>query len=282
MKKALSISCLIAFIFSLFLFSCKDKREMTVNTIEFDTINVARYHHLENDSTKPSCNIKISFVYPVKYENEEILGKLKDIFIAGFFDEDYLGMKEEDAIEKYITEYIKSYEEDARYFQFEEKEDDFHSRGKYYSYYETLSNEIKFNKANILSLQVMQSNKKGDNDTYRQYSNFVINLSTGQTLTEEDIFTEDYEKILNLIFKEKLFASNNVKNVYDLEDLGYFNIEEIAPNNNFLIGENGITYIFNKGEYSVLKSDEIIIQIPYKELSRILKEKSPISDLYSI
>lgn len=262
--------------------SCDNKRETTINNIEFDTINIARYHHLENDSTKPSCNIKIKFIYPVKFKDDEILGKVKDIFISGLFDEDYLGMQPKEAIEKYITGYIKDYEEDAKYFSFERKEEEADLKGKYYSYYESLSNEIKFNKDNLLSMQVIQSNKKGDNNTFRRYLNLVIDLSTGKTLTEEDIFNEDYEKVLNLIFKEKLFTSNNVKNVHDLEDLGYFGIDEMIPNNNFLVGEDGITYIFNKGEYSVLQTDEIIIQIPYKELSRILKEKSPISNLYSI
>lgn len=282
MKKSLSISCLVILIITATFFSCDNKRETAANKIEFDTINIARFHHLENDSTKPSCNIKINFIYPVKYENDEILGKVNDIFIAGLFDEDYLGMEPKDAMEKYITEYIKDYEEDAKYFSFERKEEEADFRGKYYSYYESLSNEIKFNKANLLSMQVMQSNKKGDNNSFRRYLNLVVDLSTGKTLTEEDIFDEDYEKVLNLIFKEKLFTSNNVKNVHDLEDLGYFGIEEIAPNNNFLIGEDGVTYIFNKGEYSVLQTDEITIQIPYNELSRILKEKSPISNLYSI
>jgi hypothetical protein len=108
----------------------------------------------------------------------------------------------------------------------------------------------------------------------------VFCLKTSSLLTEDSIFNEGYEKMLNIIFKDKLLEANAVETIDQLENLGYFGIEEIMPNNNFLVDDKGITYTFNKGEYSALQLDEINIFIPYEEITDILKENAPISALY--
>ena len=77
----------------------------------------------------------------------------------------------------------------------------------------------------------------------------------------------------------KLLQQNNVKDVSELEDLGYFGIEDIAPNHNFLIDQEGITYIFNKGESSAMSLDEIRIHFSFDELESILKPNSPLASL---
>jgi hypothetical protein len=102
-------------------------------------------------------------------------------------------------------------------------------------------------------------------------------LNTGSLLSEDSIFAEGYEKELNIIFKNKLLAANNAETVDMLEKLGYFGIEEIVPNGNFLVDDKGITYTFNRGEYSALLLDEIIIFLPYSEINFIFKDDSPLS-----
>jgi len=272
----------------MFLFACNNgnsnKNRITEdkdNDIVFDTVTASKFYHLNNDSTMPSCNLNINILFPKEYENTEVMDKLKRIFITTIFDESYLNMKPLEAIEKYSKIYIDNYIKDAKYYFDESSLEHDEYKDRYFSYYENISNEVKFNKGNILSVQFMQSNKKSNNDSYRQYLNKVIDLSNGNVLQEADIFTENYEKFLNIVFRNKLLEANKVKSINELEELGFFGIEEIMPNGNFSVNNEGITYIFNKGEYSVLKSNEIRIYLPYKEIKDILKENSPISLFYS-
>ena len=67
--------------------------------------------------------------------------------------------------------------------------------------------------------------------------------------------------------------------ISDLEDLGYFGIDEIMPNRNFLIDANGITYIFNKGEYSAYLLDAPEILITFEEVRMLLKKNTIVSKL---
>jgi hypothetical protein len=126
---------------------------------------------------------------------------------------------------------------------------------------------------------VNRYNNKGGSATYSSHNNYVINLRTGDLLTEGDIFTPGYDVALQQLFEKVLMQENNVKTVSDLENLGYFGIEEIMPNRNFLIDNKGITYIFNKGEYSAYLLDAPEVFISFDELRMLLKKNTVVSKL---
>ena len=149
----------------------------------------------------------------------------------------------------------------------------------FYTYYESLSNKIHFNQSNLLSFQVNQSNNKGEAATYSSCNNFVINLKTGSLLTENDIFVPGYDVALQQLFANSLMQQNEVKSISDLEDLGYFGIQEIMPNRNFLINDEGITYTFNKGEYSAYPLSAPEVFIPFNELKMLLKPNTVVSKI---
>lgn len=260
--------------------SCSEKQSIANNDVKFDTLSIAKYHHLNNDSTLPSCNLSVALLYPVEFKDKTVLSNIQSFFVSAMFDDAYLGVPVGRVLENYSGDYIKSYTEDAKRYLNEKLYNEADPKDKYFSYYEDLSNSIFFNKANLMSVQFIQSSKKGNKATFKHYSNYVLDLKTGKGINEVDIFNEGYEKVLNVVFRDKLLETNHLKNINELEDLGFFGIEEIMPNNNFLADDKGLTYIFNKGEYSVLQLDEIRIFIAYEEILHILREESQLSLFY--
>lgn len=269
--------CTIVSIALILMSSCKHKEQESVkqNPIEFDTIYVTRNYHINNDSTKPSCNLKIIYTYPKTYPDRAILDSIQHIFNTGFFDESYINNTPQEAVDNYTQSYINNYKRDFDIFFNENIALD--DSDKYFSYYETLSNQIKYNKDNILTFQVLQTNYKGGADSYQYIKNYSIDLESGLLITESDIFKAGFENALTPIFKDLILKINQVKTTLDLDNLGYFGIDEIIPNGNILVDNQGITYIFNKGEYSAYKLDPISLTIPYSELSSLIKEDSPVS-----
>ncbi len=281
MKKYNRYFILLAVLSSAILHSCKyNLSNDKDNNITFDTVRISDNYQIDNDSTMPSCNLKLTFIYPVSYEdNPSMLDSLQDIFISNFLDPSYATLKSTPlkALEKYKDTYIKNYLHDIDVF-YRNKNRESHDDGeKYLSFYETVVNSILYNKNDILSFQISQTNYKGGTSSYLLLKNYSIDLKTGKVIFEKDIFNTDYEKALSEVFKEHLLRDNNVKTIADLEDIGYFGIDEINPNENLLIDDKGITYIFNKGEYSTYKLDPITIVIPYDEVEYLLKKDSPIS-----
>lgn len=282
---------------SIIAISCNNDNKSTFtkeNLVQFDTLIVNKKHHLRNDSANPSCELNVQLVFPIESGKSD-LKKLQQLFIHETLGQIFENLTPYEAVDQYVENFIKNYEADARIFdeemielenhptlipqtKDEEHENELQSN-IFYTYYESLSNKIHFNQSNLLSFQVNQSNNKGEAATYSSFNNFVINLITGSLVTENDIFVPGYDVALQQLFANSLMQQNEVKSISDLEDLGYFGIQEIMPNRNFLINNEGITYTFNKGEYSAYPLSAPEVFIPFNELKMLLKPNTVVSKI---
>lgn len=261
---------------------CIDGTKKTeANKISFDSIVVDKtYHLLENDSN-PNCNLQIKFTYPVKYKDPAILKNIQQIFVDSYFGEEYASLSPAEAVEKYTTDYIDAYKDlEQDYKKDVEKARATNEQvGAWYSYYEMSSNDIVYNENNILSFVNRLENYTGGAHGAHAVNNHVINLKTGKQITEQDIFVADYQDTLAKLLVNKIAAQNNVKDPKELENAGFFSVEEIYPNGNFLVKADGIVYTFNEYEIAAYVVGQTKVFLPYNELQLILRKDSPISQL---
>ncbi len=262
------------------------------NDIDFDTIVVNEKYYLgnnaNNDRHDTSCNISLRFVYP-KNARDNRMQELQRMFVRFVFGTAYDSLLPHEAATQYVQNYIDNYKADAATYRKNVGGDDQPDAAAlygedlnspiFYSYYESLSDSITFNSYKVLSFQVKQSNNKGGAMSYKSYRNYVINLKTGKLITENDIFNPGYDTALRPLFINSLLKQNQVKGVKELEELGYFGMDEIMPNKNFLVGEKGITYTFNKGEYSAYQLNAPEIFIPYSDILSLLRENTVVYKL---
>lgn len=258
------------------------------NNVAFDTINVVSRNHLDGDSINPYCDIRIDFIYPVT-SHKTSLDTLQQFFVRSMFGTSYDTLQPAAAMEAYQNSYIDNYTNDAKTFR--ESGSDMHelhtlipditisdsdhtTEEIFYSYYEHLCDSIVYNQNGILAFQVKQSNNKGGATSYTSFRNFVFNLKTGNQVTENEIFNAGYDTALQSLIVASLLEQNGVKTVDQLEDLGFFGMQEIIPNKNFLLTEEGIIYTFNKGEYSAYQLEAPEVFIPYKIIRSLLRENS--------
>ncbi|MBD8389591.1 DUF3298 and DUF4163 domain-containing protein [Dysgonomonas sp. BGC7] len=276
MKIILIRLIIITTVFS-FLFSCKTEKKADVpNAVIYDSVLVANVYHLDNDSTKPSCSLKVKYLYPAKYTDTQILQKIQgELNFAFMEDEKYEKLLPVDAVNQYVKDYIENYKNDAKE-QFPNWQESGDSED-YFSYYKSLDSKVVFDMSNIISYQISSMDYKGGANSSTAFRNVVIDLKSGDILSEKDIFTGDYRGALNALLIRKVVEQNKVQKPEDLIEFGYWGIEDLASNNNFLVDTKGITYIFNPGEYSAPTLGEIRISLSYEELMLILKKDSPIS-----
>jgi len=260
--------------------ACKtDKPVHSSNDIVYDSISVSQVYHLDNDSTKPSCSLKVRYIYPVKYADTTMLAKVQgELNFVLMEDEKYEKMSPVDGVNTYVTDYIENYKRDAKE-QFPDWENSGDSED-YFSYYKTLDSKVLYDMSGILSYQVSSMDYKGGANSSTAYRNVVIDLKTGTMLNEQDIFKPDYKKALNSILVHKIVEQNKVQKPDDLLEFGYWGIEDVSSNNNFYVDDKGITYIINPGEYSAPSLGEIKIFLSYTEVENILKDDSPIAVLF--
>lgn len=278
MNTQLYKAVIAVFLIGIFAAGCNPKtKQVAENNITFDSIQVDKTYHLLENQDNPNCNLQMNFVYPVKYTNKEVLKKVQKQFVLAYFGETYETLAPADAIAKYTEDYLNAYKDLEKDFKDELTKKEDAPVEAWYSYYEMSSDKIALNKNDILSFTVYFENYTGGAHGSHSANNHSINLNTGDPITEEEIFVENYQDELAKILTDHIARQNEVENPKDLENLGFFSVDEIFPNGNILIEEDGINYTFNEYEIAAYVVGTINVFLPYKDIQHLLKKDSIIA-----
>ncbi len=262
---------IIVLAFGAVFASCK-KRVGKPTEVKFDSILVEKQIPLlhENDTTLPFSDIKINFIFPEKFGKKEDLSRLQQIFVGTFFENPiYDTLSPQQAIDKYIEDYTNEYQALSNTF-YEEKARLKGEMPQWYWYSLNISNKIMFQNDSLLVYAVEHSEYTGGAHGSFKLIYTNIDLNRVVTLSEEDLFVPDYYRPLTEKIINNLMKKYNVSEPELLLEHGFFTIDDIMPNNNFYLNEEGINYTFNQYEIAPYAMGVINVTIPYSELEDIL------------
>ncbi len=273
MKKNISIIIASLVLIVLFITSCTNRGD----DLKFDNISLSEKIYLfpEIDTTKPFANVEVDFNYPKSFKNKEELARLQEIFNGTFFNDESFGfLLPKEAVNIYLEEYTKEYRKlgNQYYEDMENIEGD--NQPSWYWYQLHKSNEVLFENENILSYSVSHATYTGGAHGSLQVLYYTINLNTLTTITEEDIFTPNYHSFLTEKIIDNLMIEHNVDTPEELLNKGFFDINDIAPNNNFWINNEGVHYVYNQYEIAPYSMGPIEVTIPYKDIKSIIIPQS--------
>jgi len=255
-------------------------KSVTANDIQFDSISIEKTYHLLESPDNPNCNLQAKFVFPVKAKGEEeLLKKMQRQFVVDYFGEEYIAYSPAEAMEKYVENYLLAYKDLESDFKTELAREEKAPIASWFSYYELSSNEINYNQNSLLCYTIYIENYTGGAHGAHASVLHVMDANTGNKIDEEDIFVEDYQEVLAKILVDKIALQNNVVDAKELENIGYFSVEEIYPNDNFLIDDTGITYVFNEFEIAAYVVGAIWVHIPFNEIKYLIKKDGAIAHL---
>lgn len=280
MKTQLCQKLVVLFLISVFVSGCNiGTKKTTDNDVTFDSISVDKTYHLLENPENPNCNLQINFTYPAKYDNKDILKKIQQQFVYSYFGDGYENLSPEEATAKYTEDYLNNYKDLEDEYKAEVAKADETPVGAWFSYFEMSSDDIAYNKNDILSYTVNFENYTGGAHGAHSFTNHVIDMKTGNLIKEDDIFIEGFQEDLAQILIDRIAKQNTVEKPKELENIGFFSIDEIFPNGNFLIDDNGITYTFNEYEIAAYVVGATNVHLPYEEIQYLLKKESPIAHL---
>ncbi len=283
MKKSIIFFSIILTTYIGCLFTSCKITPKDVNTIAYDSIVVRKQIPLleVNDSTKPYADIDVSFTYPTKFRTAEDLLRLQEIFIGTFFSNvDIDNLSPQAAMDLFINDYESDYKSLSETYYEEVKQLSDGNTPMWYWYYMNLNNKIIFQNEALLSYAVHYSDYTGGahGSYYITYTNIDLNSLT--TITEEDLFAPNYQKKLADIIINRLMIQNNVSTKEELLEIGYFDIDDIFPNKNFWLNDEGIHYAFNQYEIAPYVMGVTEVDIPYEDLTEILNPNFQLAKLF--
>ena len=101
-----------------------------------------------------------------------------------------------------------------------------------------------------------------------------IDLATMSRVDVYDLFAEDALSYVSSLLKDKLLDQVGAKDEEDLIGQGYFNLDNIAVNNNFYFGNDGITWNYTTYEIACYSVGETQITLGFDALSPYVSRES--------
>jgi len=136
-----------------------------------------------------------------------------------------------------------------------------------------------YNKNGVVTFErvdVVKKNDKVTSVTHRYYSFDVEN----QTFIDVSrLFRDDAVADVCQLLRKQLLAQNNATGNEQLNDLGYFNVENISVTSNFYFDDKGVTWSYLPNELAVEAVGEPRITIPYGDLEDYLCDDSILKKL---
>ena len=120
-------------------------------------------------------------------------------------------------------------------------------------------------------VDVVKKNDKITSITHRYYS---FDTESQTYIDVNRLFRDDAVADVCQLLKQQLLAQNNASGNEQLNDLGYFNVENITVSRNFYFDDKGVTWSYLPNELAVEAVGEPKITIPYDDLKSALCENS--------
>lgn len=247
------------------------------NKINFDKLDLNERVYLfpVNDTTMPYANVKVEFNYPKRFKSKEDLARLRQIFIGTFYnDESYDSLSPKEALSQYLVDYTEEYREIGDQYNEDKRNLEDDNQPSWYWYELQKSNEILFQDENILSYSVQHADYTGGAHGSLNLLYYTIDLNELTTITQENIFKPNFYKFLTTKIIERLMIKFNVDTPEKLHSEGIFDINDIAPNDNFWINDEGVHYIYNQYEIAPYVMGPIEVTIPYEDIKSIIIPES--------
>ncbi|VBB43404.1 conserved hypothetical protein [uncultured Paludibacter sp.] len=271
MKKIILLS-LSAVLISIEFTSCIKKEEMQMREI-----NYSNKFYLSPDTSIGALSVSINVELPDKYHDKEVMENIQKQIIAKIFNEQYTHIPVDSIVPVYVRKLYQSYLQDYT--------PDFQEAVKKTGG-PKMNNEIDIegvsmfldNKILSYSYESFVYLGGAHGNTNRMLYNF--DLRNAYIIKESDLFISDYKETLTELIKEQIVEqSAEIESVADLNDFDFW-ADQIKPNENFYISEDGLVYVFNPYEIAPYSMGQTEVTLPYEKLKPLLKPGNIIEYLY--
>lgn len=136
-----------------------------------------------------------------------------------------------------------------------------------------------YNKNGVVTFERVDVIKKNDKVTSVTHRYYSFDVETQRYIDLSSMFRDDAIADVCQLLRQELLKQNNAKGNEQLNDLGYYNVENITVTRNFYFDDKGVTWSYLPNELAVEAVGEPKITIPYSELASALCDDSIISRL---
>ncbi len=148
-----------------------------------------------------------------------------------------------------------------------------------YKYNTITTVAVHYNNDDIITFcktEMVRKNDKVTSVTHRYYS---FDLKTMAYIDLHKLFREDAMTDVTHLLRARLLEQNKVVNDDQLNDLGYFNVDNLSVTRNFFFDEKGVTWSYLPSQLAVDAVGEPQITLSYEQLAPLACDGSVLNRL---
>lgn len=265
MKKILSFAALAAA--AAGLAGCRYQTEQLKTEIITDSENFALY-----EGSKDSLMTEITIEVPSGGVKDEVLKKMREDLTAAVFGEKHRSSDAAGALAMFKSDIAGQYREDnislLKDMGYAGDIDGMENTegAPMLTWQNIIEGHFMPQYGNLCSYVIYEYNFTGGAHGTDNETGLTFDLTTGEILSEEDIFREGYEEGLSKVLSTHLKDSFADSGDYDM-----LFVKEIAPNGNFYVTPEGITYLYGRYEIGPYVIGLVHVAVPWIEMTDLLK-----------
>lgn len=231
-------------------------------THELQTRTIALEDSVPAENIDASCDVSCSFEYVTGGVSQEIMDKINGSIIANhiLFEESEGRTDVEAACKLWVEQMLNSYSDDGE----EVDEEDAWMYDFEYSRSGEFAGACK--SRHLQTYTGSDYEYTGGAHGYTGIGHEVFDMTTGEIVTEEDLFAEGYEENVAELLAASL-EEYLAENEEDPESM--FSMPE--PNGNFAVSEEGITWTYNPYEIAPYSMGIFDLLVSWDDLKPYLK-----------
>ena len=260
MKKNFILTALL-----FILIGCSSTHE----SIIFEVATADKTVHMTSNENSPTCSVHLELSYASESNGHkaEIINNIIEKRLLNLQD-----MSMQQAADSFATVYTANYQNNLLPLYNQDLANE--SKMAWYNYHYIIKTSTEQGYKNATVYHIYLDYYEGGAHGINQHLSMNFEQSTGRQLMLADVFAPGYERKLSSILQKALCEYVGVGNIKELKNQGYLYSMDMFPSENFILGEETITFIYNPYEIAPYEKGSIELTIAYRDLDDILNKIS--------
>ena len=255
---------LMAMIVAAITTACSGKGDS--EGLDFETVKAAKTISISSETGAPQCSVDLQLPM-AKGEPKERAEAINAAVALRLLDMEGLTLAQ--AADSFANKYTNDYRHNFAPLYREDCGDE--EKRAWYEYHYNIKGETKSGRDGVIVYIATIDYYEGGAHSINQRVVMNFDNKTGQQLTLADVFVPGYEQPLCEILQETLIKKVDAKDVDDLRSRGYlYSMNMFAPEN-FVLGEDEVTFVYNPYEIAPYAMGMVELTIDNDELEKLWK-----------
>lgn len=231
------------------------------------SLSAAKSIPLIKERNSPMCKVNLNIMY-VKGTEGNKANEINKTIEYRLFGISGVGIKHaaDSFMEKYTSDYIENF---APLYKADMGDE---SKTSWYDFYYNVHTSVVDGRPGIMVYRIDIEYYEGGAHAIKQTFYINFDIETGKQIAISDIFVPGHTRQLNLLLLEALKEKTETEDINGLHSKGYLCSTEIFAPENFIIGNKGITFIYNTYEIAPYDRGMTELYIEYSDIGKLMKD----------